>query len=81
MARWGGEEFIAVLPGGLGGAPAFCERARRAVERLSFPRVDRITVSAGAVELGAGESPVDGVVRADERLYDAKKTGRNRVVG
>jgi diguanylate cyclase (GGDEF)-like protein len=80
VARWGGEEFLAVLPGPLTGAVAFAERAREAVERTANSKVERITVSVGVAEIGPDES-LDAVIqRADEHLYEAKRRGRNRVV-
>jgi diguanylate cyclase (GGDEF)-like protein len=81
VARWGGEEFVAVLSGPIEGARAFCERARAAVERLSVPPVSRLTISAGLAEVAPGEAVSDALGRADERLYEAKNAGRNRVVG
>jgi diguanylate cyclase (GGDEF)-like protein/PAS domain S-box-containing protein len=81
VARWGGEEFLAILPVTLDGGRSFCERARRAVEALRCPPVPRITISAGVAELTAGESTADVVARADARLYEAKRDGRNRVNG
>jgi diguanylate cyclase (GGDEF)-like protein len=81
VARGGGDEFVAVLWGPIEGARAFCERARAAVERLSVPPVSRLTISAGLAEVAPGEAVSDALGRADERLYDAKKSGRNRVVG
>jgi diguanylate cyclase (GGDEF)-like protein len=79
VGRWGGEEFVAVLGGELGGARTFCERARRAIERMSCPPVERITISVGTVEVTAGENASDAIARADKRLYEAKIAGRNRV--
>jgi diguanylate cyclase (GGDEF)-like protein len=79
VARWGGEEFIAILPVGASGALAFCERARKAIERLVCPPVERVTISAGIAEVGLSDSADDAVARADARLYEAKREGRNRV--
>ena len=79
VARWGGEEFLAVLDVSLEGARIFCDRARRAVEKLRCAPVDRITISVGIAEVAVGESLLDALERADRRLYEAKKTGRNRV--
>ena len=81
VARWGGEEFIAILSCAEAGAATFAERARKSVEALDFAPIPRVTLSAGVAEIAAGEAPEAAIARADERLYEAKRTGRNRVVG
>jgi diguanylate cyclase (GGDEF)-like protein/PAS domain S-box-containing protein len=81
VARWGGEEFIAILPVAREGAIAFCERARRSVEGLACAPVERTTVSAGVAQVGDDETPQAAIARADAHLYEAKRAGRNRVVG
>ncbi|HEY4015093.1 MAG TPA: diguanylate cyclase [Polyangiaceae bacterium] len=81
VARWGGEEFLAVLPVSLDGARVFCERARASVQRLRCPPLDRVSVSAGVAEMGDGETPEDAIARADARLYEAKRGGRDQVKG
>lgn len=81
VARWGGEEFVAVLNVSLDGARVFCERARQVIEKLICPGVGRITISAGVAEVGSGEAVTDALARADQRLYDAKRGGRNRTRG
>jgi diguanylate cyclase (GGDEF)-like protein len=80
VGRWGGEEFMVVLPGPLEGASIFCERAREAIERFDFPTVGRVTVSVGIATLLPDEKIETTIARADENLYEAKRTGRNRVV-
>ncbi|HET7541114.1 MAG TPA: diguanylate cyclase [Polyangiaceae bacterium] len=79
VARWGGEEFIAVLPVGIGGAVTFCERVRVAIESLELPKVGPITISAGVAQLIDAEQLSDLLGRADRCLYDAKSSGRNCV--
>lgn len=88
LARYGGEEFVILLRGtGLGPALELAERLRRAVESTSIPfegHAIRITSSAGVASLeeagmSADRSALLGA--ADARLYQAKQTGRNRVVG
>jgi diguanylate cyclase (GGDEF)-like protein/PAS domain S-box-containing protein len=81
VARWGGEEFLAVLPVPLAGASTFSERVRAGVAALVCPGVGRVTISAGIAELGAKESAEGLLGRADQRLYSAKAAGRNRVEG
>jgi diguanylate cyclase (GGDEF)-like protein len=78
IARWGGEEFLVLLPDTpLHGARVCAEHIRRAVEASEGPL--KVTVSLGAAELSAGESPHLAIGRADLRLYEAKAAGRNRV--
>jgi diguanylate cyclase len=84
VARYGGEEFIIVLPGiGLEEATATVERLQRELTKKFFLHEnDRvlITFSAG-VALRAPQEPQDDVIgRADRAMYQAKKTGKNRVV-
>ncbi len=84
FARYGGEEFCAVLPeDDLEGAVAFAERFRTLVEKHTFEfegnRID-VTVSSGVAMLGEGMTrPEALVLAADEKLYQAKHNGRNRV--
>jgi len=84
VGRWGGEELLVVLPDAdLEEAHHGIERALAAVRALEFPTADtalRVTFSAGVAGVLPGESLEDVVVRADAALYEAKRTGRDRVV-
>ncbi len=88
LARYGGEEFVVLVRGvDPRGVSVLAERIRGSVERLSIPfesRVLRATVSVGIASLSeCGSKPTaDALVAlADERLYEAKESGRNRVCG
>jgi len=86
-ARFGGEEFIAVLPATApAGAAVIAERIRCRVEALNLPHrasscADRITVSVGAASTSPqrGTEPAQLIAAADAALYQAKRAGRNRV--
>jgi diguanylate cyclase (GGDEF)-like protein len=94
FARIGGEEFVLLARGvDEAGAMAFAERLRGEIEQLHIPwKAGAIAISSsfGVAELRALHAEVgaqrvvdvDALLgRADERLYQAKKSGRNRVVG
>ncbi|HQV32186.1 MAG TPA: diguanylate cyclase [Calditrichia bacterium] len=87
VARYGGEEFAIILPSAdKEGARVLAERIRAKVEAAEFYREEiqpngQITISIGAATFPAdAPNGKDLVVRADKALYQAKKTGRNRVV-
>ncbi|HEY7933593.1 MAG TPA: GGDEF domain-containing protein [Solirubrobacteraceae bacterium] len=79
--RLGGEEFLVVLPGiGLGDGRETAERLRTAVED-SQPSGIQITISVGMSAGSGSEVDYDTLFKAaDEALYEAKRSGRNRVV-
>ena len=80
--RWGGEEFLVVLPRtGIAGAAEFAERVRKAVAATPVVANGRriaLTVSGGC-GLGPGD-PEEIISTADVRLYKAKNAGRNQIV-
>lgn len=84
FGRYGGEEFLLVLPQtSLTGARIKSERVCEAIRSLRFaglPDDFRITVSIGVAEAFPDESTDDTLSRADRALYEAKENGRNRVV-
>jgi diguanylate cyclase (GGDEF)-like protein len=82
VARFGGEEFVVLMPATfLDVAMAIAERIRAAISDLRIePLPDPITASFGVAERPAGE-PGEGLLRrADVALYEAKRLGRNRVI-
>lgn len=80
FARWGGEEFILLLPN-TEDEDAFClaERIRTAVDDFEFETVGSISASFGVTEYSPSESEDECTKRLDEALYRAKDLGRNRV--
>lgn len=81
VARWGGEEFVILLPQtGVEPAAMIADRIRVAFADQIVPAVDRpITVSFGIAVARAGDTAETLLARADEALYQAKAGGRNRV--
>jgi diguanylate cyclase (GGDEF)-like protein/PAS domain S-box-containing protein len=83
VARFGGEEFVLVLPDTSAElAVRIAERLRLAIEALSTDvegQVIRVTASFGVAQRAAQESQLEVLERADAALYSSKKEGRNRV--
>lgn len=80
LSRWGGEEFVVLLPQtSLEGALRLANELRIRVRELSIPLVGRITISLGVAEVGQNESPRQALRRADAALLHAKTNGRDRV--
>ncbi|MCK4304133.1 MAG: GGDEF domain-containing protein, partial [Candidatus Eisenbacteria sp.] len=80
VARYGGEEFIVLLP--MTDKPRAvnaAERLRTRVQRHTFYRRKKLTVSVGVATFDEDGDTIDQLLgRVDEALYMAKKTGRNR---
>ena len=83
VAKYGGDEFTLILPQtGMEGAMVVAERMRAAVENHTFALADRgsITISLGvAVFPHHGSDSISLIRAADRVLYQAKRSGRNRV--
>jgi diguanylate cyclase (GGDEF)-like protein len=84
VARWGGEEFVVLLPStDLNGALLLAEKIRQCigVEQLDELATGlQVTVSIGCAEMSSGEGLDELVCRADRALYEAKHRGRNQTV-
>lgn len=84
VARWGGEEFLVLLPGTeLEEAQQVADRLRAAVQALADVEGRRelgLSITLGLAELRPGESIEQALMRADRALYEGKQAGRNRVV-
>ncbi|MBI2734773.1 MAG: GGDEF domain-containing protein, partial [Aquabacterium sp.] len=80
FSRWGGEEFLIMLPNiASSEAMIAVERLRQSVAALNFPGYPelRVTFSAGVAQALAGETLEHLIERADQALYEAKGLGRN----
>ncbi|MFQ5509776.1 MAG: diguanylate cyclase [Leptospirillia bacterium] len=82
VARWGGEEFLVLLPDTTpDGAAILAEKLRAAVESLDWTFDRKVTMSFGVSKSDSSQPDIeDCVQRADECLYRAKTAGRNQVV-
>ncbi len=84
VARWGGEEYLMMLPGtDLEGAAAVTERLRQRIEERMLPcgdNVVNVTMTFGVAQVSAKKDIQQGIRDADEALYRGKTDGRNRVV-
>jgi diguanylate cyclase (GGDEF)-like protein len=83
VVRYGGEEFLLVIPGvGINIAATIAERARKKVESAVFTFGDtkfRVTISAGVAQNRRNETKDELIERADKAMYRAKESGRNKV--
>ncbi|MCB0877790.1 MAG: GGDEF domain-containing protein [Thermoleophilia bacterium] len=83
-ARFGGEEFVVLVPGDARDAVRLAERLRRAVAQLQLPQLGpegRVTVSIGVASFpDQADNAAELFERADQALYVAKDSGRNRTI-
>ncbi|MBQ9041316.1 MAG: GGDEF domain-containing protein [Eggerthellaceae bacterium] len=81
FGRWGGEEFILFAKSDDPVAvEAFAESVRAGFEQASTGKHYRHTASFGVTRMRPGETPDAAIIRADEAMYQAKQTGKNKVV-
>jgi two-component system cell cycle response regulator len=79
-ARWGGEEFLVLMPqSDLAAARGAAEKLRQAIERHRFDKVGTVTVSFGVTQFVPQDDLNVLLKRVDDALYRAKENGRNRV--
>lgn len=79
FGRWGGEEFLIVLPNTeLSNAITVADKLRKLVEEYPFPH-GSVTCSFGIAQWSSDETQEEWINRADQMLYIAKKNGRNQV--
>jgi len=79
FARWGGEEFVLSFDVDLEQGVVLAENLRKSIQEYHFETVGELTCSFGITEYTKKDTLDALIIRADEALYKAKKTGRNRV--
>jgi len=80
VGRWGGEEFLIILPEtNIKEAENIAEQIRRKIENHIFTVVKHITSSFGVSEYIQGDNSQSTINRADKALYKAKECGRNQI--
>jgi diguanylate cyclase (GGDEF)-like protein/PAS domain S-box-containing protein len=81
VCRWGGEEFIILLPQtNVGSAAKLAECLRASAAEIQVPDLPVVTISIGVAQHQSEEATESLLRRADTALYQAKAAGRNRVV-
>jgi diguanylate cyclase (GGDEF)-like protein len=80
VARWGGEEFMVLMPqADIPSARNTAEKLRLAIAGHHFDKVDKLTISFGVAAFEPQDDLNSLLKRVDDALYQAKKLGRNRV--
>jgi diguanylate cyclase (GGDEF)-like protein len=81
VARWGGEEFLILMPGvRLAAACKRAEQIRREITSMRIEETLSVSLSLGVSEVVGGEDPDACLRRCDQAMYKAKAAGRNAVV-
>lgn len=81
VSRWGGEEFIILLQSTpVNQAVKIAEKLRKKVSEYKFDKVKNVNISLGVTQYISTESDKALLKRVDEALYEAKNTGRNKVI-
>ena len=80
IGRYGGEEFLILLPfSNLSNALEVAERVKDAIASHQFKDLDQVTISLGVVEYNNDESLESFLKRVDEKMYQSKYSGRNKI--
>ncbi len=80
LARWGGEEFVCLLPDvDMDKALFVAEKLRLAISNIAVEKVEKVTSSFGVSTYASGDTQESLLYRADKALYRAKQNGRDRV--
>ena len=81
IGRWGGEEFVCVCYGmNLEELKTIAEQLRQKIEDTTFEKAIKITCSIGLTELKKGDTAQIIFDRVDKAMYEAKSSGRNRII-
>ena len=83
ICRWGGEEFLVALPDGIEETGRIIERVRQAMEALTVAYGDavlKLTMTFGVAGISEAAGTDQMILLADHRLYEGKRSGKNRVV-
>ena len=82
IGRWGGEEFLIISENtAIGAAYTLAQKLREKVEVYDFQLKGSLTISCGVAEYCSDMNNIDDLIKeADDALYEAKHSGRNRVV-
>jgi two-component system cell cycle response regulator len=80
LFRWGGEEFVVLLPVNARAAVEAAGKLRQRIAATDFDAAGTVTISVGVAQLAETESMESALQRADAMLYCAKDSGRNCVM-
>lgn len=79
--RWGGEEFVVIMPNKTSAQAAeFAEELRKAIEAYTFNKNIKLTCSFGVIQSDKNDTVESVIIRADNLLYNAKNMGKNIVI-
>ncbi|WP_321778478.1 diguanylate cyclase [Sulfurimonas sp.] len=81
LGRWGGEEFLIICPEtNLEKATILAQKIREKIQNFNFSDINKLTCSAGVSSYSENDKQEETFIRADKALYEAKNSGRNKVV-